>query len=110
MSTINKLSALDTLNAGDQLAVYSTSNGDARRSSLSLLRDWFSANFTSVLASSYIKVTPVSVANLPSAVTAGAGARAFVSDATASTFASTVVGGGAINIPVYSDGTDWKVG
>jgi hypothetical protein len=54
--------------------------------------------------------TVYAVADLPSAVTSGAGARAFVSDANATTFASTVAGGGANNIPVYSDGTDWKIG
>jgi hypothetical protein len=50
------------------------------------------------------------VANLPSAATSGVGSRAFVSDATATTFASTVAGGGANNVPVYSDGTNWKIG
>jgi hypothetical protein len=50
------------------------------------------------------------VATLPSAVTAGAGARSFVTDATGPTFGATVAGGGAVNVPVYSDGTNWKVG
>lgn len=50
------------------------------------------------------------VADLPSAADAGAGARSFVTDATGPTFGATVVGGGAINVPVYSDGTNWKVG
>jgi hypothetical protein len=50
------------------------------------------------------------VADLPSAATSGVGSRAFVSDATATTFASTVAGGGANNVPVYSDGTNWKIG
>lgn len=50
------------------------------------------------------------VATLPSAATAGVGARAFVSDATATTFASTVAGTGANKVPVYSDGTNWKIG
>ena len=57
-----------------------------------------------------VKQTAYNVATLPSAVTSGAGAKAFVSDATATTFASTVAGGGATNVPVYSDGTDWKIG
>lgn len=57
-----------------------------------------------------IKTTPVTVANLPSAATVGAGARAFVSDATATTFASVVAGTGANNVPVYSDGTNWRIG
>jgi hypothetical protein len=50
------------------------------------------------------------VATLPSAATSGAGSRLFVTDATAPTFGSTVVGGGTVNVPVYSDGTNWKVG
>jgi hypothetical protein len=50
------------------------------------------------------------VAGLPAAATAGAGARAFVTDATSSAFGLTVAGGGAINYPVYSDGTNWKIG
>jgi hypothetical protein len=33
-----------------------------------------------------------------------------VSDALAPTFGATVVGGGAVAVPVYSDGTNWKVG
>jgi hypothetical protein len=47
---------------------------------------------------------------LPSAVTVGRGARAFVSDATATTFASTYSSGGSNSVPVYSDGTNWKIG
>jgi hypothetical protein len=54
--------------------------------------------------------TVYTVATLPSAATSGTGARAFVSDANATTFASTVAGGGANAVPVYSDGTNWKVG
>jgi hypothetical protein len=54
--------------------------------------------------------TNFTVATLPSAATSGAGARAFVSDANATTFASTVAGGGANKVPVYSDGTNWKIG
>jgi hypothetical protein len=50
------------------------------------------------------------VANLPSASTVGQGSRTFVTDATLPTFQATVVGGGAVFTPVYSDGTNWKVG
>jgi len=55
-------------------------------------------------------LTNYTVATLPSAVTSGKGARAFVTDALAPTFGATVVTGGAIAVPVYSDGTNWKVG
>jgi hypothetical protein len=55
-------------------------------------------------------VTNFTVATLPSAVTSGAGSRAFVTDALTPSFGATVAGGGAVLTPVYSDGTDWKVG
>ena len=55
-------------------------------------------------------LTVYTVATLPSAATSGVGARAFVSDALSPTFGSTVVTGGAVKTPVYSDGTNWKVG
>ena len=50
------------------------------------------------------------VGTLPSASASGAGARAFVSDANSTTFASTVAGGGSNVVPVYSNGTVWKIG
>jgi len=66
---------------------------------------------TQLTTSEYLPaMTNYTVATLPSAVTVGAGARSFVTDATAPTFGATVAGGGAVNVPVYSDGTNWKVG
>lgn len=53
------------------------------------------------------------VAGLPAAATAGAGARAFVTDATvtwAAGIGTIVVGGGTNSVPVGSDGTNWRVG
>jgi hypothetical protein len=55
-------------------------------------------------------LTNYTVATLPSAVTSGKGARSFVTDALAPVFGSTVATGGAVATPVYSDGTNWKVG
>lgn len=49
------------------------------------------------------------VAQLLSPVTAGAGARAFVSDADLAASGASVVGGGSTPAPVYSDGTAWKL-
>jgi hypothetical protein len=53
--------------------------------------------------------TPTTVANLisPTNLT---GTRAFVSDATATTFGTVVVGGGSNPVPVYSNGTNWIIG
>ena len=55
-------------------------------------------------------LTNYTVATLPSAATSGVGARSFVTDALAPAFGATVVAGGAVAVPVYSDGTNWKVG
>ena len=63
-----------------------------------------------VTATGYVKTGATVVASLPAAATAGAGARHFVTDANATTFASVVAGGGANAVPVYSDGTDWRIG
>lgn len=60
--------------------------------------------------SSYIKGLSTTVASLPAAATAGSGARAFVTDANATTFLSTVASGGANKVPVVSDGTNWLIG
>lgn len=48
------------------------------------------------------------VATLPAV--GNKGARGFVTDATSTTFASAVAGGGANNVPVYDDGTIWRIG
>jgi hypothetical protein len=58
----------------------------------------------------YFNQGTFTVATLPTAATAGAGARAFVTDANATTFASIVAAGGANGVPVYSDGTNWRIG
>ena len=55
-------------------------------------------------------LTNYTVSTLPSAATSGVGARSFVTDALAPSFGATVVTGGTVAVPVYSDGTNWKVG
>ena len=62
----------------------------------------------------YLKQTPVAIADLPAAATVGSGTKGFINDASVSTFYSIVaVGtndGGSINVPVFSDGTNWRIG
>jgi len=66
---------------------------------------------TQLMASGVVPpLTNYTVATLPSAVTSGKGARSFVTDALTPVFGATVVTGGAVAVPVYSDGTNWKVG
>lgn len=63
-----------------------------------------------VTAASTIKGLSTTVSALPAASTAGSGARAFVTDANATTFLSTVAGGGSNKVPVVSDGANWLIG
>jgi hypothetical protein len=64
----------------------------------------------STIVTTRVTTTPVTVSALPSAATAGAGARAFVTDANSITFNAAAVGGGANNMPVFSNGTGWFIG
>lgn len=52
----------------------------------------------------------IGVAGLPPAARLGAGARAFAVDATVTTLGTVAVGGGTNFVPVYSDGTVWRIG
>lgn len=59
---------------------------------------------------SYLKTNTTTVAGLPAAATAGAGAIAYVTDAVACTFLATLTGGGSTGCPVVSNGTSWTAG
>jgi hypothetical protein len=86
--------------------------GGAADTAPAIARDGAGIKFTGAAAglTSHIKVPAVAVGSLPSATTAGVGARAFVNDATSPVFGSAVTGGGAVAVPVYSDGSAWNVG
>ena len=56
-----------------------------------------------------IRTSGYTVATLPPAAGNG-GRRVYVTDATAPTFGATVAGGGAVVIPVFSNGANWIVG
>ena len=64
----------------------------------------------SLTVAGFVKGLSTTVSGLPSAATSGAGARAFVTDANATTFLSVVAGGGPNKVPVVSDGTNWLIG
>jgi len=108
MPTINQLPTVTQVHGGDQLPLFVTNQGDARRCSITTLLEYLQANFGAVVCSS-VQTTPITFVQLPTAV-GNAGARAFITDGSTTTFAATVAGGGANNVPVYSDGTNWKVG
>jgi hypothetical protein len=111
MAQINQLSAIESPSSGDQLPLFSTGNGDARKMALSVLAAFLADGAMSgPTFPGFVRVAAVTVANLPSPVTAGAGARAVVSDANATTFNSVVAGGGANILPVFSTGSAWRIG
>ena len=56
----------------------------------------------------WVQMPVYTVATLPAAGTKGR--RAFVSNALTPVALSTVVGGGAVTVPVYDNGTNWVVG
>lgn len=53
-------------------------------------------------------VPACNAADLPTNVVAGV--RGFVLDATSATFNAAVVGGGANAVPIFHNGTSWRVG
>lgn len=63
-----------------------------------------------VILTNVLNVAVFLVSTLPSASTSGNGGRAHAADGLAPTFMATVVGGGTLSTPVYSDATNWKVG
>jgi hypothetical protein len=108
MPTINQLPTVTQVSGGDQLPLFLPSQGDARRCSVTTLIEYIQVNLGAVTCSS-VQTTPVRFDQLPNAV-GSTGARAFITDGSTTTFAATVAGGGANFVPVYSDGTVWKVG
>jgi hypothetical protein len=90
---------------------YSQTYHDQYSKVLRLFFNSLQSNLTQLSSTEIIPATTnFTVATLPDASASGSGARAFVSDALIPVFGATVVGGGAVKVPVYSDGTDWKVG
>jgi hypothetical protein len=57
-----------------------------------------------------VATTPTTVGALPAAGAGNKGWRAFVTDANAATFNTIAATGGANNVPVFSDGTNWRIG
>jgi hypothetical protein len=75
---------------------------------------WAKLSAGVVESMSYIKTATYTVGTLPSAATAGIGARAFVTDSSlvysGTNLGSNVTAGGAWYCPVYSDGITWRIG
>jgi hypothetical protein len=108
MPTINQLPLITQLSGGDNVVLWVPNQGDSRRASITSLIQFIEENFDGVVCNT-VQTTPTTYAQLPNAV-GNAGARGFITDGSSATFGATVAGGGANQVPVWSNGTDWKVG
>jgi hypothetical protein len=103
-------------NGTQELMYYNTSTKEVRSSTNGLAG--YNGNITAnnisasnnITSNNYIKSKVFVSANIASPIGAGAGARSFVSDATSTTFGALYASGGANNVPVYSDGSAWRIG
>lgn len=87
----------------------STSSGLVQTADTSGTLEFQSNGITMLtVLSTGVKFPVYTVATLPAAGTAGR--RAFVSNALTPVALSAVVGGGAVTVPVYDNGTSWIVG
>jgi hypothetical protein len=109
MPTINQLPLITQLSGGDNVVLWVPNQGDSRRASVTSFTQFIEQNFTNVICQT-VQTQPVTFANLPNAVTAGAGTRAFISDASGNTYGVAAAGGGSAVVPVWSNGTAWYVG
>jgi hypothetical protein len=108
MPTINQLPTVTQVHGGDQLPLFVTNQGDARRCSVTTLIEYIQVNFGAVTCMS-VQTIPVRFDQLPNAV-GNAGARAFITNCNTTTFNAAAAGGGSSQVPVFSNGTSWFVG
>lgn len=71
---------------------------------------WNVLRNSSLFGDAGVTVGVSTVAGLPPANTAGQGAKRTVTDANSTTFNSVVAGGGSNVVPVFSTGTQWRIG
>jgi hypothetical protein len=111
-SELTALAAVDTellALAGVDTELLALAAVETELSSLAAVDTELLALANAVVGPAYV----YAVAGLPSAATSGQGTTAFVTDSNATLAAglgNTVVGGGANKVPVYSDGTNWRIG
>ena len=66
--------------------------------------------YTDNVVANVVRTNPLTVSVLPDPVSTGAGSRAFVTDANLNVFFGRVFSGGTNSVPVFSDGTYWRIG
>lgn len=112
-STSNIFARMSKANLALEVAGKITATGNI--TAANFVTSGSSGNITgaNVISTNVLKTVTSTVSGLPTASSAGAGTRAFVSDANlaaSGNFGAAISGSGANNVPVYSDGTSWRIG
>lgn len=107
MPTINQLPTLETVSASDLLPVYSTENGDARKSSLNTLATWLKAlggtwSFTNVNLGGALTATALQSLSGPGAVSTEYLLTRFLSTATGNALTLADAAEGTVKMIVYT--------
>jgi len=119
MSRMGRTTESYTIPAGWTVAAYSsvfrgtwTNSGSMglRNSSTDNAVAGTLAAYSGTIGGNVVRTTATTVSGLPTAAAAGAGARAFVTDANSTTFNAAAASGGANAVPVFSNGTAWFIG
>jgi hypothetical protein len=101
-------------NSSGNAVVITTSAGNVSFTANGNLVTTMSANLVSVTGNIYtsgiIQGNVYTVATLPLANVAGAGSRAFVNNSNTTVFYNIANAGGSNTVPVFSDGTNWRIG
>lgn len=91
-------------------AIGANVNASSYASGSSVLKLRVNGNSIFEVSNTVYKSFVYTVSNLPSATSVGIGARAFVSDANQDSFLADVYSGGSNAVPIFSNGTRWKIG
>jgi hypothetical protein len=106
-NTIASVNGVTGVNIQTTAGGYTTIGAVGDTQTLTVNHDTTNINSGITTIKGLLKQQTYTVATLPAGT---AGSRSFVTNALTPTFGAAVVGGGAVGVPVYHDGTSWKVG
>ncbi len=101
MATIDQLSAVSTVTDGDLFALFSTSNGDARKASIAVLADYIAARMNANGSTSYVTQYAAPSATAFTVVLNNTGGNAWLILTPLASYAS-----GAITLPAATVAVD----
>lgn len=103
-----------TTRSGAIMSEQNPGNNTLLTSDASYVSKWPNPITFGVVTASSAITTPVAVASLPTCNSGAAGSHAAVTDSNAASFTAgigaVVANGGSTKVPVYCDGTNWRIG